>query len=679
MSPISLFRTSLSALAFAGVCAHAHEKPSHAGEPVQLENFIVTASPFSRDQAELASATNVLAGQKLLVAQESSLGATLDSQPGIASTYFGPGASRPVIRGLGGDRVRVLNNGAGVIDASVASPDHAVAVEPLLARRIEVVRGPATLLYGGNAVGGIVNIIDGRIPDSLPAAAVTGRIEGRYGTAADEWTGVAAFDGGLGGSFAWHAEGLRRDAGDIDIPGYANPDEPEHRGTLVNSAVSTTAYSGGLSFVSKSGYAGVSARRFETDYGVAGHEHHGHDHDDHGHTGHAHDVTIELVENSFDFEGELTRGFGVFSGARAKFAASDYKHTEFEGGDPGSVFKNKGLEGRAELLHENLGGRFDGAWGAQYTRSDFSAFGDEAFLPPSLTQNIALFVFEELRLRPLTLQFGARAERQKITGDFGRRTDDLWSASLGAVLALDREKIWTLSASFARSGRAPNAQELFADGPHAGTGAYEVGDPDLSRESSLGFDLGLRRKKGRVTGALTLFANRFDGYIFERATGAVRDGLDEYVYTQCDALFYGAELELIFHLHATAAHSLDLEFTADMVRAEDRDARESLPRITPRRAGVALEYRGRGFSAGANLRAVERARHLAPGETRTAGHGLLGAHLTWCIPLGGHAEWEIFARGANLTNREARNHVSFLKNTAPLPGRNVTVGMRVVF
>lgn len=643
-----------------------------------MENYIVTAAPFSRDQAELASATNVLAGQSLLIARQSSLGATLDGQPGIASTSFGPGASRPVIRGLGGDRVRVLNNGAGVMDASVTSPDHAVAIEPLLAGRIEVVRGPATLLYGSNAVGGIVNVMDARIPDAIPASAITGRVEGRHGTAAREWTGVAAFDGALGSSFAWHAEGLRRDADDMRLPGG---------GALENSAVSTTAYSGGFSFVSKKGYAGVSARRLETEYGVPGHtHHHEHDHghddddDDHDHEHeHAHGVTIKLVERGYDLAGELMRPFGIFSGARVKLAAADYKHTEFEGDEIGTVFKNKGFEGRLELLHEKLGGRLDGAWGFQYTRSDFSAFGEEAFVPPSLTQNTAVFFFEELPLDPLTLQFGARAGEQKISTDDASRRDGVWSASFGAVLALDREKTWTLGASFARSERAPAAQELFADGPHAGTNAYEIGDPNLSHEKSLGIDISLRRKRGRVTGAMTVFANRFDGFVFERATGAMRDDMPEYAYAQHDALFYGGELELVLHLHESASHSLDLEFTADSVRAENRDAHESLPRITPRRAGVAFEYRGRAFSAGLGVQTVARARNLASGETPTAGYGLLGAHAEWRVMLGRGVECEFFVRGANLADREARNHVSFLKDIAPLPGRDVTLGARLVF
>jgi iron complex outermembrane receptor protein len=657
---ISRFTLSLP-ISLAALATASAQSP--ADEPVHLENMVVTASPFSRDQAELASATNVLAGQNLLLAQQSSLGATLDGQPGIASTWFGPGASRPVIRGLGGDRVRVLNNGAGVFDASVASPDHAVAIEPLLARRIEVVRGPATLLYGSNAVGGIVNVIDARIPGALPASALTGRAGGRYGTAAAEWTGLAAFDGALGNSLAWHAEGLRREADDVRIPGYANPDEPENRGTLTNSAVSTTAYSGGLSFVSGAGYIGASARRFETDYGAVAEP----------------DVTIRLVEKSYDLAGELTRPFGIFSGARAKFTASDYKHTEFEDTEPGTVFKNKALEGRLELLHEKLARRLDGSWGFQYTRSDFSALGEEAFLPPSITQNTAVFLFEELPLHPVTLQFGARAEKQRVTTDNDRRNDSVWSASLGAVLALDRAKTWTLSASFARSERAPNAQELFADGPHAGTNAYEIGDPDLAHEKSLGFDLGLRKKAGRVTGALTLFANRFDGFIFEQATGAINDDMPEYAYTQHDALFYGAELELIFHLHQSKSHSLDLELTADTVRAEDRTTRDSLPRITPGRAGIALEYRGSAFSAGLAVRTAERARHLAPGETPTAGHGLLGAHVSYRLPLGKRIESEFFVRGENLAGQEARNHVSFLKDIAPMPGRNVTLGVRFVF
>lgn len=658
---------SLALLLLGGSAARADEATTTAPmfpaeEPVQLEHYVVTASPFTRDQAELASATNVLSGQALMLRQQSSLGATLDTEPGIASTSFSPGASRPVIRGLGGDRVRILDNSVGTIDASVTSPDHAVSIEPLLAKRIEVVRGPATLLYGSNAVGGVVNVIDNRIPSELSPAPITGRFEGRLGTAADERTGVAMLEGAIGGNLSWHIDGLRRESEDVHIPAYADLEHPENHGALPNSAVSTTAYSAGLSHITSAGYIGASASRYATDYGTVAEP----------------DVTIHLVQRRLDLTGEYARAFGIFSAARAKLGFADYEHTEFEGAQAGTIFKSKGYEGRLELLHEKLL-HLNGAWGLQGSRTDFSALGEEAFMPPSRTRNYALFLFEELPLRPFAIQFGARSEQQKIETDTGDdRRDTILSASLGAVYSLN--PTYALTLSLAHTERAPNAQELYANGPHLGTDAYEIGDPALSTEKSLGMDLGLRKRLGRLTGTLSLFANQFRGFIFERATGEQDPvhALPVYRYGQADARFYGAELEAIIHLHASAAHTLDLRLTTDTVRARELNAHENLPRITPRRAALALDYRGSIISANVGLQTVARARCLAPGETPTAGYGLLNASLTWHFTLAA-TTYELFVRGTNLTNQEARNHVSFLKNVAPMSGRDLTFGLRVAF
>jgi iron complex outermembrane recepter protein len=664
------FSRLLSSLVLTAAAVHGQnvsppEPPrahTHADEPVHLDNVVVSATPFKRDQAELAAATNVLAGRSLLLKQQSSLGATLADEPGIASTYFGPGASRPIIRGFGGDRVRVLTNGVGTLDASVTSPDHAVSTEPMLAERIEVVRGPATLLYGSNAVGGVVNVFDGRIPSEAAAHPLAGRVELRGGTVARERAGVGVFEGGAG-RVAWRVDGLSRETDDVRIPGFANPDNSANHGRLTNSATETTSFGGGVSFVGERGFVGGAASRYDTAYGVVAEP----------------DVTIELTQNRLDLEGEHTRPSGVFSGVRGKLGFADYEHTEFEGAEVGTRFENRGFEGRAELLHEKLGGRLNGAWGVQVSRSDFSAIGEEAFLPPSLTNNYAVFAFEELPVAPFAFQFGARVERQKISTETGSsRRDTVLSASGGIVYANARGGVAAFS--LAHTERAPNAQELFSNGPHAGTNAFEIGDPALGKEKSLGLDLSLRQRTGFVTGAVSLFANQFDGFVFESFTGAQDpdEGLDIYAYAQRDARFHGGELEAIFHLHDTRAHSLDLRVTADTVRAKLRDTGENLPRITPRRFTVALDYRGEVFTSAIAFQAVGRARHLGERETPTASYGLLHASIGYCVVKGG-VTWEIFLRGTNLTDKEARNHVSFLKDIAPLAGRDMTLGVRTSF
>jgi iron complex outermembrane receptor protein len=315
----------------------------------------------------------------------------------------------------------------------------------------------------------------------------------------------------------------------------------------------------------------------------------------------------------------------------------------------------------------------------QSSSSDFEAIGDEAFLPPTRTVHHALFVYEEVDFDPVTWQLGARVDTQTIDVRDGteRSRDDL-GASLSTGLVWKLNDAWSLGTTLAHTERSPNAQETYSNGPHIGTGAFEIGDENLGSEKSLALDVSLRRRAGFVTGEVTVFANRFNGYLFEQPTGAEEDGLVVYQYTQRDADFYGAEVETIFHVHETSAHTLDFRIAADTVRGEIRDANENLPRVTPRRLTVALDYRGGAFSAGLDSQFVDRARHLAPNETGTDGYTLLGASLGYHFDVGRFA-CDLFVRGNNLADEDARNHVSFLKDVAPQPGRNVTLGLRVSF
>jgi iron complex outermembrane receptor protein len=673
---------------------HAH---SAANEPIALENLVVTATPLERAQAEIASPTSVLTGRALTLKLQPTLGESLAGQPGVASTYFGPGASRPVIRGLGGDRIRILENGTGSIDASATSPDHAVALDPLLVDRLEIVRGPAALLYGGNAVGGVVNVIDHRIATTRADRLVEGRAEVRFNSVDDGKSGAVLFEGGTG-PLAWHVDAYRRTSDELRIPGFAESDElraeetghaAEHgepapdfaHGRLPNSSQTADGAAAGFSWIGSRGYIGFAASGHNALYGVppGAHEHEEEESADPSATAEEEaPVRIDLRQRRLDVQGALTQPFGIFESARFKLGLADYRHQELEGSEIGTVFKNKGYDGRIELLHEPLG-RVKGAIGAQVSHNDFSAVGEEAFLPPSHTASYALFAFEEVAFNPVTWQFGARVETQEIEvrdGSDRSHDDDGVSLSTGAVWKFT--DAWSLGATLARTERQPTAQELYSDGPHIGTGAYEIGDETLGKEKSLAADISLRRRTGFVTGEITVFGNRFDGYIFEQPTGSEQDGLVVYQYVQRDAQFYGAELETIFHLHESTAHTFDFRAAADTVRGELRGTDENLPRITPRRLTLGFDYRGGPFSAGIDAQLVDRARNLASAETATDSYTLLGASLGWHFDVNRFA-FDVFVRGNNLADEEARNHVSFLKDVAPLPGRNITVGLRVSF
>lgn len=716
---VSLFFPLLAATAAAQ--APSSTPHSHAGESVTLEHFLVTASPFQRDQADLAQATTVLADTALAQRRAFTLGETLSGLPGINSTWFGPGASRPIIRGLGSDRLRLLENGVGTLDASVISPDHAVSVEPLLVDRIEAVRGPASLLYGGSAIGGVVNVLTHRIETEVPERPVAGGVEARYGSSAHEFslggTANIALPRSDDHAVVLHLDGFHREANDVAIPGYAESaavraEETEYalqdgeeppvfaRGTLPNSAVRSRGGSAGLSWVSGSGHVGFNRSYFETNYGVPGHAH-AEEEDGHeeGHAAGSNDgVRIELRQRRWDVQGESRESSGIFSGGRFKFGQADYEHRELEDGQVGTVYRNRGYEARAELLHRDLAG-LAGTWGIHFGRTDLEALGDEAFVPSVRTEQRAVFAYEEIRRGDWTGEFGARFERQELAtrdGSGRGRSDDAIGLSVGTVW--NPAPGWTVAASAVWSHRAPNAQEAYAFGPHLGTNAFEFGNADLARERSLGLELSLRRRAGRVTGEVTVFAHRFSDYIFERANGLVavrhdehfdfedpaeldehdREGtLPVYEFTATDARFRGAEAEVIVHLHDETRHRLDLRLSADFVRAED-GVGDPLPRIPAARFGVGLDWRRGDWTAGVDWQQTRRQGRVAAAESPSDGYGLLSAQVSWCHQTA-HGAWDVFLRATNLTDEEARPHTSFLKDLAPLPGRSATIGLRRSF
>lgn len=676
-----------------GQTAATKPAPDH-DEPLALEAMVVSAGPDAKSAFDLAQGTSVLVGDQLRRSVMGTLGDTLAATPGVNATYYGPGASRPIIRGLGGDRVRMLDNGVGSLDASSISPDHNVSVEPLLVDRIEVLRGPATLLYGSSAVGGVVNVIDNRIPATAPGHPFSGRAEFRIDSAAREHTGVLAVTAG-GPAYAVQVNGLRTKTGDVRIPGYADPVNPANRGTLVNSAVSKKSISVGGTRFGESGSLGAAVSEYDTVYGIPVGE----------------PINIDMQQRRFDLRAELMRPFGFFKAAKLRLGLADYTHAEIDTttGLPNTTFKNKAYEGRLEMAQQDTGD-LTGTAGLQTSRGNFSAAGEEVVTPPTLTANHALFVLESYKASPaLTLQFGGRYEFQSVrlgevdpslpaypgyaatTGE--KRTGHSFSLSTGAVYYPAKD--YSLGLSLAYTQRLPMAQEVFSNGPHGGTGAYEIGTAGLGRETSLGFDVTLRKREGFVTGSVGAFLNKIDDFIFEQKdplryfdenSGGFLpypvpsgDGfLPIYQFIAKDAVFYGGEAELSFHLVDTKSDRVHLDLTADYVHARQVTDDEPLPRIPPLRFGAALRYATGPWNAGVTVRHSFRQDRVAPGETETAGSTLLGADASYRFTPS-RVEWEIFARGSNLTDQDARVSTSFLKDIAPLPGRSVTFGVRATF
>ena len=647
-----------------------------------LDTLTVTANRSGQTLFEQIQPASVLSGEELLLKREATLGETLSREPGISATSFAPGASRPIIRGLSEDRVRILENGTSIIDVSNVSPDHAVSSDPLGFSAVEVVRGPATLLYGPNSIGGVVNIINERIPEEVFTDKYP---TGHYGFS----VGSADNSVSQGGSVKWGAgplvfrlDAFKRDTENIDIPGFQRssdlratdpPGTDQPRDTLPNSFTSSEGAGFGASYIFDKGFIGFSYSGYNSNYGTVGEP----------------DVTIDLKQRRFDLRGAIYEPADWIREVNFKFSHSNYDHTEFEGDETGTVFDIDGFNFRTELLHEKVNG-FEGAIGYELQHTDFTALGEEAFLPPTESYTNSIFIFEEYEVNEKTrLQFGARYDHQTHDSDsnpnFGPGQDlefDAFSASAGVIY--NPVEDYAISLNVGYSQRPPTYVELLANGPHVATSIFEIGDPSLDTEDSISIDLSLRKKYGRVTGSVSAFYYHFNDFISLEPTGAIADDLPVFAYDGVGANFYGAEAEATFHLLAPLEEGgsldprLDLILRADYVHAENRSTDEPLPRIPPLRVGAALEYATGPWLARIDGDYSADQDRNADFETETDSYFLLSASLAYQVQLGS-VESTFYIKGTNLTDEEARPSTSFLKDVSPLAGRGVVVGLNAEF
>jgi iron complex outermembrane receptor protein len=672
----------ITAVATLAVAAGAYAQPQ---APQQLPATVVTASPIGSDLFETVEPVNLLQGQGLRLRQEPTLGETTAQEVGVTSTYFGPNASRPIIRGLGGFDIRLLGNGLGLIDASAASPDHAVATSPFAAERIEVVRGPATVMYGGNAVGGVVNVIDGRIAQEGLLKPVEGAAEYRYDSANNLQAGGARLNAGNRG-FVLHADGYATNNQDLKIPGSAwtssvqlQRGEPGPSGTLPNSQGDSNTWGvGGSLILGDRGYAGVSYSQFNTNYGTVAEP----------------DVTIKLNQHAWNFAGELRDTIPGLAALRVRYAYIDYQHTEFEGAEAGTVFTSSGYNLRVEGLHAPLG-PLRGAIGLEAAKIDFSALGEEAFVPSTKTTDLAGFLYEELPLGAWKFLFGARVAAVEVdAAEFtqaGQPADSRsftpWSAAIGALYALGPQ--WSLGANLAYTQRAPTAQELYADGPHIATGQFEVGNRALSKVESTAVDVALKRKGPGLTGSIGAFYNDFSNYIALLPTGIFRnpedrsvvpagtpDALEQFDYQGVKARFWGVEAQVAFPVWSSRGDTVTMTVQADYVNAEDRTNNQPLPFIPPFRAGATLGYRRDALAAAVGVLAAAAQNRVPQFGTTTPGYANVFASLSYVLKFAGGQSLELFVQGTNLLDQTIRYSTSPLKDIAPLGARAVVAGVR---
>ncbi|KXI29480.1 ligand-gated channel [Paraglaciecola hydrolytica] len=745
--------TAMSVITVISGNVHAADKEIQKDEH-DIETLLITASPLKRTVLESSTPVTVISGEQLDQNQAATLGETLKNIPGVNSSYFGPVSSSPIIRGLDGPRIKVVQNGLDASDASRVGPDHTVSTESSTATQIEVLRGPATLLYGSGAIGGVVNVVDNRLPQQA-LDGLQGKMGVTYDSVSNENTYTTDLNGGVG-AFAWHFDAFSRKTDNYKIPGEASieeheedehEDEEEHEessGYLENSAIDAQGFTLGTGWITDDFRLALSYGRLESDYGIPGHAHH-HEEDhvedeEEGHEETEHEeesIYASLEQNRVQSVAEWLNLSGPFSAVHWQNGYTDYQHSEIEGGVVGTTFTNKTLESRLWAEHKPLSG-WKGVVGLHYNNIEFAAEGDEAFTPSTDSKSLALFVLEEKKVGNLLWQLGMRVENishlpdnsffatlehedeeheddDHAEGhdiDFEQQNYTAFSASAGVVWTLNDNQSFAFNYAF--SERAPSASEIFANGPHIGTGTYEVGggfalhyeedeyvlertEANMDKEQSNNIDLTYRYHNNYLTSSISVFYNQVDNYVFQQDTGLVvsdghfhahdgegdeheeelghghEDELPVYLFAQQDAKLYGFEAEVDWHF----ADNWRIDTFADYSRVKLDDG-SNAPRIPPMRVSSSLHFEYDDWHAEAGITHYSKQDKIAADETNTAGYTLVSASVNYYLPTD-FADISIFVKGDNLTNQEARVHSSFIKDVAPLPGRSIKIGLRATF
>ncbi len=697
---IRLAVLSLIAAQHTGLLAQASSSSSSAG----LKEITITGNPLGA--TDLVAPAAQYSGEGLLLRSKTTLGETLDGTPGVSSTYFGPNASRPIIRGQDGDRIRILNNGGALQDASNLSYDHSVTADPLSIERIEVLRGPGALQYGGSAVGGVVNVIDNRIPREAlfdEKGGVSGKTDLSIATGNKEKSAGVLLEAG-NNRYAIHVDAMNRDTKDVSVP--VNIVCNRTAGTytarsICNSAskISSTAVGGSVFF--DQGYLGASVSGYRSNYGTVAEP----------------NVNIGMKSDRFALEGEVKNLTGLIQSVKGQYSKTDYTHTEFTDTVPGTVFKNRGSDVRLEARHARLG-NFEGLIGVQMDEARFSADGDEAFSPYSRTRQNALFAYEEYKTSWGKLTFGGRTESVRVES-LGNPNPALAkfvpsqrnfrpsSYALGSLWNV--APAWQLTGNVAYTERAPKDYELFANGPHIATGAYELGDNTFAMEKATQFDVGLAWKSASNTFAFNAYRSNFKNYIglvqsagvvrnqsdgevnpvddpgnpgFSQATGETFSPLNEFRYLQTRARFTGFEISGNIRL-TEGASPIDLALRADVVKASNLNTGQPLSRIPPMRLGATLKYASGPFGANLGFDYSAAQKPVPTGDQATAANTRWNAGASYRMKTG-PASLLLYARLDNITNKLAYSATSVLTTTAfpnapPLPGRSLKLGLQASF
>ncbi len=666
-------------------------------QEARIEVIRVTADPLSNVDNHLIQPAQILSKKELKTRGIQNIGEAVSRELGVTSSDFGAGVGRPVIRGQGGGRVKVLESGISSMDASTVSNDHAASSEPVFAEQIEILRGPATLLYGSGASGGLVNVVTNRIPTRLPEGGLEGDALLQYESVNDGLTGAASVNAGTG-NLALHLSGMKRDTDDYNIPGFAEsePDAGEEPGTVENSATETETVAAGASYLGAAGMFGFSVSGIDKGYGIPGH----HPHEEGAVVEEAGGVTIAMEQIRYDLAAAVDTPIQGIREIKTRWGYNDYEHAEIEpNGDTGTLFTNEELEGRVEAIHEPVG-NWDGVFGLQVNRRDFAAVGEEAFLPASEQDAIALFLVEKADFNQWHLDLGMRYEDQASDASTGLSADHNL-ISVGGGANYEYSDGYQLGISLGRNQRGPTIEELFANGPHLATNAFEIGATGLGDETSINIDLSWHKTGGRHTFQVNLFYNMINDFIYLQEQDLNGDGVVDRVmedfsgdiaeilppdedeepvllfHSQADASFIGFEAETVLNLFEADDNKLDLRLWTDFVNGKLNN-NGHLPRINPLRVGASLDYERGAWNFNLDYTHTEDQNNTAALEDPTAGYDMLNLYAGYTFDMEG-TSLTLFARGTNLLDEQARRHTSVVKNIAPLPGRSGIIGIRAAF
>ncbi|MDK1684269.1 zinc piracy TonB-dependent receptor ZnuD [Acinetobacter terrestris] len=683
------FHKNLITLSIFAVIAPAvlAENPS---QNQQLGTIKLQAHPLVQSAADFAVADQVIDHQKLAQGGVT-IGDALAGELGVSSNQYGSGSSRPVIRGQDGARVKVLQHASETADVSTLSPDHAVTVDPILAKQVEIIRGPSTLLYSAGTVGGLVNVTDNKIPTQMPEEGLEGTAGLRYNSGSDEKLASAGITAGIGENFALRVEGSKRKANNYIAPGYFHEGETERR--VDNTFAKGETVNIGGSWIHDRGFIGASYSNRQDQYGLPGHSHeyedchpHGNelhcgDHSGHAlnHDGHNHDEEhdhaagpwVDLKSERYDFRTELSDPFSGFQKLRAHASYTDYKHDEIEENSVMTNFKSQGYDARLELVHNPVA-NWEGVIGAQYNQQKLDITGEESLLDPNKTQKWSLFALEHKQFNDVHVELGARVDQQKIAIDSNKKDFDDYGFSYSGAVNWEFAPSYKLSLVGSHQERLPLAQELYAKGKHFATNTYERGNENLSAEKSNNLELGLHYEQDKFDYHVHVYHNWFDNYIYGATTGR-EENFRLVDYTQDKAKFYGTEAQASYALNDT----YKVGVFGDYVRGKIDS--KNAPRVPAGRLGTKVDASFDDHWSGlAEYYHVFNQDKITSYEQETDGYNMVNVGVSYAGQYAKNNDYQVYFKANNLLDQQVYSHASFLSNI-PQVGRNFSVGLEFGF